>query len=83
MPTLYRKTEKGAAEIATRVNRLVPRLRAALILVDGRRSDDELCKLIPGQGEEALLTLLEAGYIELTAATPSRYAALPTLAGAA
>lgn len=70
MPTLYRKTEKGTAEIATRANRLVPRLRAALIIVDGRRALDELCQLLPGQGEEAVLTLLEAGYIEPVGAAP-------------
>ena len=64
MATLYRKTEKGSAEITTRANRLVPRLRAALIVVDGKRSLDELCKLIPGRPEETLLTLEEAGYIE-------------------
>jgi hypothetical protein len=72
MATLYRKTEKGSAEIATRANRLVPRLRAALIVVDGRRGFDELCKLIPGSAEEALLTLEEAGYIEPVNATALR-----------
>jgi hypothetical protein len=84
MPTLYRKTEKGSAEIATRINRLVPRLRGALILVDGRRSDIELCRMIPGQGDELLLTLLEAGYIEMVGVVvPMRAATLPTLADAA
>ncbi len=66
MSMLYRKTPKAAAEIATRANQLAPRLRAALIVVDGKRSEAELFKLIPGQAVETLLTLLEAGYIEPT-----------------
>ena len=74
MPTVYRKTTKGAAEIATRANHLAPRLRSALIVVDGKRSSAELVKLIPGSGEEALLTLLKAGYIEPTT-EPVRLAA--------
>ena len=36
MSTVYRKTAKGQAEIDTRAYRLLPRLRQALILVDGR-----------------------------------------------
>ena len=44
--TVYRKTAKGMAEIETRVHRLAPRLRGALILVDGRKTDDELATLI-------------------------------------
>lgn len=65
MPTIYRKTEKGQIEIETRVNRLVPRLRSALIMVDGKRTDDDLRKLISGDGEEALQTLLEMAYTEV------------------
>ncbi len=46
MATIYRKTAKGHSEIETRAHRLAPRLRSALIMVDGRRSDDEVRKLI-------------------------------------
>ena len=39
MATVYRKTDKGRNEIETRANRLLPRLRSALIVVDGQRND--------------------------------------------
>lgn len=69
MSTTYRKTELGQAEIATRAMKLVPRLRQALILVDGKRNDDELRKLIPAPADEALQALLEQGFIEMSAVT--------------
>lgn len=69
MSTTYRKTELGQTEIATRAMKLAPRLRQALILVDGKRNDDELRKLIPPPAEEALQTLLEQGFIEMSAVT--------------
>jgi hypothetical protein len=65
MPT-YRKTDKGQAEIETRAFRLSPRLRTPLIMVDGRRNEDELRKLIP-QPEETLQALLDQGFIEVVA----------------
>lgn len=64
MATVYRKTAKGQAEVETRVHRLLPRLRTALILVDGRRDEDELHKLIPGEPEATLKTLIDDGFIE-------------------
>jgi hypothetical protein len=72
MAPVYRKTEKGHAEIETRANRLVPRLRSALIVIDGRRSGDELHKLILSQPDETLAVLLDQGYIELIASLPAR-----------
>jgi hypothetical protein len=72
MAPVYRKTEKGHAEIETRANRLVPRLRSALIVIDGRRSSDELHKLILNQPDETLAVLLDQGYIELIAGLPAR-----------
>lgn len=67
MATVYRKTAKGVDEIATRVNHLAPRLRMALILVDGARSDAELTKLIAQNAEETLRELIRDGYIEAVA----------------
>lgn len=64
MPTVYRKTDKGQQEIATRAHRLAPRLRSALILVDGRRSDAELGTLILPPADEVLAALLADGFIE-------------------
>ena len=67
MTSVYRKTDKGFTEIGTRANRLAPRLRQALIMVDGNRTDDDLAKLILSQPAETLAILLEQGYIELAA----------------
>lgn len=73
MVTVYRKSAKGQLEIETRVNRLLPRLRMALILVDGRRSDGELRSLIHVDPDATLLALLEGGFIEVmsTEASPA------------
>ena len=67
MSVIYRKTAKGQTEIETRVNRLLPRLRQALILVDGRKTDAELAKLVLAEPAAALEALLAAGYIEVIA----------------
>lgn len=71
MSTVYRKTAKGQSEIETRAHRLPPRLRGALILVDGRRSDEELAKLIPAEPQATLAHLLDEGFIEPVSATPA------------
>jgi hypothetical protein len=75
MATIYRKTERGQVEIDTRVNRLAPRLRTALILVDGVRSDADLHKLIFAQPDETLQALLEQAYIEVVVSASARSAA--------
>jgi hypothetical protein len=67
MTTVYRKSPKGQQEVETRANRLGPRLRTALILVDGRRSDADLRALIQIDADATLQTLLEGGYIEVVA----------------
>jgi hypothetical protein len=67
MSTIYRKTDKGQSEIDTRASRLVPRLRQALILVDGRRTDVELSKLILAEPEATLAALAQQGFIEAIA----------------
>lgn len=69
MATIYRKTVKGQQEIETRALKLNPRLRSLLILVDGRRSDDELVKLMPQAGQPALQTLLDDGLVEVIGVT--------------
>jgi hypothetical protein len=76
MTSVYRKTSKGIAEIETRANRLAPRLRGALILVDGRRNADDLNKLISTDPEGTLQALLEQGYIE-SLQPPAQAAAEP------
>jgi DNA-binding transcriptional ArsR family regulator len=72
MGIVYRKTEKGQTEVATRAHRLVPRLRSALILVDGKRSDEELARLIPAPSDGVLASLQADGFIEaLSAPAPA------------
>lgn len=63
MPVIYRKTAKGQDEIATRAHRLQPRLRQALILVDGKRSDEDCARLLP-QADEVLRALIDGGFVE-------------------
>lgn len=75
MGTVYRKTDKGQTEIATRAHRLAPRLRSALILVDGKRSEDELGKLILPPAEGVLASLLSDGFIEAVGGAPEPAAA--------
>lgn len=70
MTTIFRKTDKGQAEIETRAHRLPPRLRSALILVDGHRSSDELRTMILQQSDETLAALLAQGFIEAAAVAP-------------
>ncbi len=76
MPTTYCKTAKGLAEIQTRAHKLAPRLRHALILVDGRRTDLELRTLLLQAPDETLAALHEQGFIEVStdwaAAAPAR-----------
>lgn len=72
MGTIYRKTEKGQVEIETRALRLAPRLRTALILVDGRRSDNELRPLVPGDVAQTFQTLLQDGFIEVVRVVEER-----------
>lgn len=70
MARVFRKTAKGIDEIATRSHHLAPRLRTALILVDGTRDDSQLAKLIAQQPEQALQELLDHGFIEVIAEAP-------------
>ena len=72
MTTIYRKTAKGLAEIETRAHRLPPRLRAALIMVDGHRSTIDLAKLVPGEADATLQQLLADGFIDVFAVLADR-----------
>lgn len=70
MAIVYRKSAKGVAEISTRALRLAPRLRNALILVDGRKSDAELARLILTEPAATLNSLLGEGFIEVVTPAP-------------
>ena len=65
--SIYDKTTKGKEEIATRKYQLAPRLRTLLVLIDGRRTEEELLRNVAGLGlgASALAELLEHGYIVL------------------
>lgn len=75
MPTLFRKTAKGQAEIETRAHRLPPRLRGLLILVDGKRDLAGLAALVPQQAEALLQELVAQGFVEAFEAAGSAPAA--------
>lgn len=84
MPIIFRKTAKGVAEIETRAHRLTPRMRSALILVDGKRDAQDMKLLITQQAEETLQTLAEQGFIEAVGETVrSQSSSAPAAAPAA
>ena len=74
MSLVYRKTDKGVSEIETRANRLAPRLRTTLIMVDGHRTDDDVRELVQAESDAVLTALLEQGYIEVVSFVPARAA---------
>lgn len=56
----FQKTDKGREEIATRRHGLSLRLRSILLLIDGKKSGEDLLRAYPGLGlTEALLADLE------------------------
>ncbi len=69
MPIIFRKTAKGLAEIETRANRLVPRMRSCLILVNGKRDVDDLKLLVTLHTDETWQALAEQGFIEAVGET--------------
>ncbi len=69
MSIIYRKTAKGVHEIETREFRLTPRVRNALILVDGKRDVAALQALMPQQVDGTLEILLEQNFIEVIGET--------------
>ena len=78
---IYRKTEKGRTEIATRANKLGLRERTMLIMVDDKTTRAGLlAKNTHPTSEGILNTLLTDGYIETT---PGTGAASPASAPAA
>lgn len=77
----YQKTAKGSEAIASRQHGLSPKLRSMLILVDGKRTCEELMKLsqLLGDTEQLLAQLLEQ---ELIRETPASAAASGSASGA-
>lgn len=84
---VYHKTAKGTEAIATRQHGLTPKLRSMLILIDGKRSFEELLKLsqLLGDTEQLLAQLLDQGFIEpgsVAAPAPAATSAPAPLAAA-
>jgi hypothetical protein len=73
---IYRKTEKGRTEIATRANRLGMRERTMLIMVDDKTTRRDLLAKNPHPTSEGILNnLLADGYIEIVSGTQPAAAA--------
>lgn len=79
------KTQKGAREIETRENRLDHRLRALLIMVNGKATAAELAKKFEQIGDISpmLQQLVAQGFVEVAGGTPAAAAPRPAGAGAA
>lgn len=75
---IYRKTEKGRTEIATRANRLGMRERTMLIMVDDKTTRRELLAKNNHPTSEGILNnLLADGYIEIVSGGQAAPAAAP------
>lgn len=85
--SFFTKTRKGLEEIDSRSGGLHPRVRRLLILIDGRRSTDELATLLNDpRFEETLAVLRDGGYVDIELAAepaPAPAAVLPPPAGVA
>jgi hypothetical protein len=81
---IYHKTAKGTDAIATRQHGLAPKLRSLLIMVDGKRTYEELQQVSQMLGDADLLLgqLLNEGLIEASAAAPQPPPKAPATAAA-
>ncbi len=77
---VYAKTPKGVAEIAARSAQLSMTTRRVLIMIDGKRSIDELSVLLrPGEVDAVIAQLESAGLIQRS--TGSHSLDVPTVFG--
>ncbi|WP_300456430.1 hypothetical protein [Accumulibacter sp.] len=79
LSSVLSKTAKGLDEIATRRHRLPARMRALLIMVDGRHSGKQLLAMRPStvEAERHLAALLAEGFIQSRASPATRQQPLP------
>jgi hypothetical protein len=70
---IYTRTEKGNVEVGSRHHALDARLNSVLILVDGKRTRDDIDSLIKrlGNPADSLDRLVEGGYVRLIEAAPA------------
>jgi hypothetical protein len=59
-----RKTSEGQAEVTSKAHALPPRARSLLIMIDGKRSMDDLRAMLGPQVDEAAELLLREGLVE-------------------
>ena len=70
MGIIFAKTPKGQEEIATKSGGLSPRVRRALIMIDGKKTVDDLRALLQADDLQHTLGMLEeSGLIVMTGAT--------------
>ncbi len=70
MGVVFAKTPKGQDEIASRAGGLTPRQRRVLIMIDGKRTVDDLREMLQADDLQHTLGLLEEeAYIEMIRAT--------------
>ncbi|MEN9867416.1 MAG: hypothetical protein RL748_3006 [Pseudomonadota bacterium] len=69
---IFDKTDKGREEIVTRKYRLASRLRTLLVLIDGKKSTQDLLQKVAGLGldKQSLAELVDGEYIEGVAILP-------------
>ncbi|MBL8432822.1 MAG: hypothetical protein J0M01_12560 [Dechloromonas sp.] len=82
MGVVFAKTPKGHEEITSKAGGLTPRVRRALIFVDGKRTVDELRGMLQSDDLQHTLGMLEEeGYIAVGAVVgPSGVASAPPAA---
>lgn len=70
MAVAFAKTPKGHDEISTKAGGLTPRQRRVLIMIDGKRTIDELRSMLQADDLQHTLGMLEEdGYIEIGGVT--------------
>lgn len=76
---VFHKTQAGANEIATPVHALPPKLRRALIMVDGAKTVAELSAMFrPGEAPAILLELQAKGLVSLSGGEVAKAAEAPS-----
>lgn len=81
MSQIYSKTAKGQEEIKTRTGNINPRMRQALIFIDGKRSRDDLYGMLRGDDlDQQLKALVDEGYVVISGETKPAPVASPAAA---
>jgi hypothetical protein len=79
---LLRKTAAGQAEVSSKAHHLPPRARSLLIMIDGKRTQEDLRAMLGAAVDEAVELLLREGLVEPMASAPRPPAPPPVTAPA-